>query len=365
MHIAIHAGTLRGAGSSSVGKNLIRSLARVSGDHRILAWVPEEWEADIAPVELRTTTRRFGEKARLEWHDLPRAIRRERVDRLLSLGDTSTPRPGIPHVLFVQQALLAHAERDWGFAATPRLRSKFALMKAYLRLGKRGVTRFVVQTEDMRNHLADLLGIQLDRVAVIPSAVSDDVRALAKLPSPADGARPYVCYLSNAGPHKNHGILIDMMAVLSTRHPKLTCKLTIEPGQLPDFERAAERRGVRDSFELLGALGRKEALALLHGTHVAVIPSVLESFGIVYYEALALGRPIVAADRGFAREACGDSARYAAPFDGEAFAMHVDELLGGSLTEMADRARARFRIVDVSWEDISIRFLRLLEGLDR
>jgi glycosyltransferase involved in cell wall biosynthesis len=87
---------------------------------------------------------------------------------------------------------------------------------------------------------------------------------------------------------------------------------------------------------------------------------VLESFGIVYYEALAFGRPVVAVDRGFAREACGEAARYAEIHDGEAFADGVSRLMLDK--EASERARARFREVDVPWSAIASRFLDVLEA---
>jgi glycosyltransferase involved in cell wall biosynthesis len=339
---------------------LVNALAGLAGAREFLIWVPHEWKLEPGAFELRRTHPGLRAKATTEWLEIPRAIREGRVDHLLSLGDTSCPRPGVPHVLFVQQAFLAYSPAEWGFAPPLRMRAKAELMSQYFRAGRAGVTSFVVQTEDMRRHLAARWSIPLANIHVVPSAVSESVRAVAREHHrPADPH--YLCYVANAGPHKNHEVLVEMMESLAD-HPALRCRLTLQRGELPQFEERARARGVLDRLDFVGRLPPRETLELHARARVAVIPAVLESFGLGYYEALALGKPVVAADRGFAREACGDAASYAPASNGAAFAERVREQLAGDAAEQDTRSRARFAAVDFPPASAARRFLEILEA---
>src|SRR5690606_31223726 len=97
-------------------------------DHRYVAWIPVEWPAHTHPhlTTQRVTAGAFS-TLRLEAADLPRGAARFEARALLSLTDTSCPRPGIPHVLMIQQAFLAHQPTTLTFRQTPQFRTKMRL----------------------------------------------------------------------------------------------------------------------------------------------------------------------------------------------------------------------------------------------
>lgn len=366
MRIALNAGTLRGAGSSAVGQALLRALAKNIGPHRLFGLVPREWPLPsevVEPAWLLKTDAGLGKKFWNESRMLPAILRMARCDVLLSLGDTSTPRPGVPHVLFVQQAFLAYPRAQWGFRPPARFAARMRAMALYFRAGLGGVTRFTVQTEDMKQHLTERWRVAPDRVAVIPSAVGDDVLARRHEPR-SDPPRPHLIYVAGPGPHKNHAVLPGMLAAVATRHVDVRLQLTLSASAVPDVVRRARKLGVLDRIEFLGNIDRARALDALARAAVAVIPSQLESFGLGYYEALALGVPVVAAERGFAREACGNAARYAEASSPESFAAQVGALLDDAearRTLSAD-GRRRFDHVHVGWDAIARRYLDVLEA---
>jgi glycosyltransferase involved in cell wall biosynthesis len=367
--LAIHAGTLRGLGSGVVGKNLLVAMAGLEGAPEILAWVPEEWAFDPTRgggrLTVRTTRAGMGAKLALEAIALRREIKRFRAEALLSLGDTSTPYCAVPHALFVQQAYLAYPLEALDFPLPRPFRLKMRAMAAWLEVGLRTTDRVIVQSEHMRQAFAARWAFPTSRIVVIPSTVQHEALD-PQLIARADAShRAWLCYVSSAGPHKNHAALAPMMEGLRRRYPELRCRLTVRQDAVPELVREATRLGVLDRFEFEGTVDAAEAMGLVRGAAVVVVPSRLESFGIPYYEAMALGRPIVAADRACAREALGQAALYAPASDGLAMADQVAALLDdpAQAEALGAAARARFVAHQTSWSDIARAMLDVVSAL--
>lgn len=61
-----------------------------------------------------------------------------------------------------------------------------------------------------------------------------------------------------------------------------------------ELGRLAGELGLADRVRLTGRLGRREVLDAMRSCHVFVLPSLVETFGVVVIEAQACGRPVVA-----------------------------------------------------------------------
>jgi glycosyltransferase involved in cell wall biosynthesis len=153
-----------------------------------------------------------------------------------------------------------------------------------------------------------------------------------------------------------------MMAELSRSIPGLACRLTVTRDQVPDLSREISRLGLEDSFDFLGPVTPERSRQVIADALVSVIPSKLESFGLPYYESLSLGTPVIAADRDFAREACGPAALYAAPDDPGEFAANVTATLA-NWNNRHHASLARFREVDRPWSLVAREYLKILEAL--
>jgi glycosyltransferase involved in cell wall biosynthesis len=360
---ALHMGTLRGFGSGAVGRNVFRHLIGDAPEHEFSAWVPDaaEWRClgDIPNCRVNRVAAGVGSKFWTENVSIRSELSRGDYDALFSLGDTSLPESPVPHLLMVQQAYLAYAPEEWGFEVPRGFRLKLALMEKYFQAGVRSVVRFTVQTNSMRRHLCQRWDIAPAQVEVVPSFVNVE---LSEDSEESSGA-PYICYVASASPHKNFEVLPAMMAELAKSWPQLICRLSVEPGQMPGLVIAARRLGVLGQFEFLGRVD--DVGALLGGARAFVMPSKLESFGLPYYESMAAGCPVVAADRDFAREACGDAALYADADAPQEFAAQVERLLND--VELADKltktGRERIEQQRWSWEKAAGCYLSLLEDL--
>jgi glycosyltransferase involved in cell wall biosynthesis len=371
MRIAVHAGTLRGFGSGLVGRNVLENLARIGSQHTFLAWVPESWREDHGVtketyppnVELRFTEPGLLRKLALENRTIRAALRSWRADVLFSAGDTSLVGCPIPHLLLIHQANLAYGTSERGFEPSLKDRLHWGAMSRYLRMGLPSVDQVTVQTQDMADRISQRFRFDRARIVVVPSAVE---RPVDLAPVEASSATPpYIVYVASAARHKNFELLPAMMAQLRDRCPELECRLTITREELPELVEAIDAHGLSDRFVFEGHLKRERALKLLGAATALVMPSWLESFGLPYYEAMMLGVPVVAADRGFAREALGDAGLYADPSDGGEFAQAVASLVLDP-DERRARARAvrdRFDETARTWEQVARSYLELLEDL--
>ncbi|MGB0590571.1 MAG: glycosyltransferase [Myxococcota bacterium] len=361
MRLAIHAGTLRGFGSGIVGRAILDGLRHAEGVDALLALVPTEWpdealtqapDAQGTSLTIHRLAPGFRAKLLGENLTLRRLLKAWKADALLSLTDTSLIGCPVPHVLMVQQAFVAYPPERITFALPTHTRRRFKAMSLYMRLGLRDVDLVSVQSAHMKEAFCARWGFPAERVTVIPSTVQPAARKFAQGPLTSPDSPPYLAYVSGPGPHKNHAVLAPMMAALRLTHPALRCLVTVQPEAVPELVDAARDLSVYDRFEFAGSLVAEEAMARLSQASVAVLPSRIESFGIPYHEALALGIPAVAADVPCAREALGTSGSYAPTDDGALWAERVREVLAHQAVR-AQAARAQFAATTWSWADIA------------
>ena len=136
------------------------------------------------------------------------------------------------------------------------------------------------------------------------------------VPRPAAAERPYFVFVGNVKPHKNLGRLLDAFAALAPEIPHDLLLVGRRRGFLtgdPEIARRAESLGGRVRFT--GFVETEELRRTVAGATALVLPSLYEGFGLPALEAMACGRPVLAARAGALPEVCGDAALYCDPRD--------------------------------------------------
>jgi glycosyltransferase involved in cell wall biosynthesis len=364
--LGVHMGTLRGAGAVAVGQPLAAQLMNVTGGG-VHFWLPESWNipagGERSPVAVEARPARgMASKLYLENVAIRRAIRRGSIAALFSVGDTSLPACGVPHLLMVQNAYLAYHPGEW-WSADRRLVQKMTLVNMYFRLGLPTVSRFAVQTQTMKARLAERWKLDEERIVVIPSSIRDVF--VATEPAPAADP-PYVCFIGSPMAHKNHAVVAEVLALLGQRGIRMRCRLTGTPHDAPRLTARARQLGVQDQLEFAGPLPPDAVCGMLQQATALIMPSRMESFGLPLFEAMAVGCPVIAADRDFAREACGNAALYADPDSSAGFADHVAALVEEPAlrARLAAAGRARFRAAHRTWADIASDYLDVVAAMN-
>jgi phosphatidyl-myo-inositol dimannoside synthase len=221
---------------------------------------------------------------------------------------------------------------------------------------------------------ADLIaatGTSAVDVRLIPPGVD-----LPADPTPLPAARPtFVTVARLEDRYKGHDVLIDALPAVRERVPDVEWVVIGDGPLRGELQARARARGVADAVRFLGAVDDRSREEWLRRSHLLAMPSRLpgaglagEGFGIVYLEAAACGKPVVAANVGGALDAvdAGETGLLVDPADPRAVAdaivaLLLDPALARRLGEAGARRAQRF-----TWPAIAERVEAvLLEQLGR
>jgi glycosyltransferase involved in cell wall biosynthesis len=90
--------------------------------------------------------------------------------------------------------------------------------------------------------------------------------------------------------------------------------------------------------------------ALYSGAEVFLFPSFIEGYGIPPLEAMAAGTPVVASAIPALKEACGDGAIFASPYDPDGWVNAVEYILGHPDAAKALVERGTLVADEATWE---------------
>jgi glycosyltransferase involved in cell wall biosynthesis len=232
------------------------------------------------PVELRRYSFPGQSRARKIVRDtywylsaLPRAARRDRVDVLHCPTQRAPLRTPVPLVVTIHDlAVLRHPQ---AFNRWTRSFSAFALPRV-----ARAARRIVVGSEFTRGEVLTLLGVDEDKVRVVPYGVGEPFRAEGR----ASGG-DFVLAVSTLEPRKNFQRLLD----------------GFRRAELDGFElRVVGAAGWGrvhvdgDRVRWLGEVGDEELARLYRGAACVAYVSLYEGFGLPVLEAMASAAPVVA-----------------------------------------------------------------------
>lgn len=106
--------------------------------------------------------------------------------------------------------------------------------------------------------------------------------------------RPFVFgHVSDLQRHKRVGLLLEAFASAFGNDPGVVLRIAGGPDLVSEHRRHAGRLGLQN-VEFVGAVARQDIAEEFSKYHAFVMPSAAESFGVVLWEALACGVPIVA-----------------------------------------------------------------------
>ena len=245
-----------------------------------------------------------------------RVVRDLKVDVVFGFG-------GIPIHCSVPQLYLF----QWPYAVYPRSKA-WQRMDIASRLGKRarlwafsryigGVTAVIAQTNTMKLRLGEEYGVR--NVHVVPVAVS---RAQNSDLNVGGFERPvgkvvFLC-LTHYYPHKNLEIFVEVGRIIRSRGLPYVIVITIEEADHRGARRLLRtiaREKLGGTIVNIGRVRHEQVATLYRQSDAMVMPTLLETFGITYIEAMFHRRTILTSDLDFARDVCGEAAIYFDPMN--------------------------------------------------
>lgn len=376
MRICVLALSLRAAGGRTVGQGIINSLSRIGPQHHYSLMVPSDvgYEAlcgALPHAETYVHRQRGGRVGRLifERRELPRMVRKAKPDVILSLDMRGLLEPPCPQAVFPQDAHLFYPTRHYGREAL-RVRAVKAYDKRYLRRLLPRVSLLLCQTPVVEKRIRDKYGYT-GPAFVCGSAVSGCLTSYAENPPVPEklkglAGRFRLLSLGRYYAHKNLESLVELYQRYSRELADVAVILTIAADQHPNAGRfldSVRRAGLADRIVNVGPVAHEHVGAYYRHSDAMLMPTLLETFGLPYIEAMHMGLPIVTSNMDFSRYVCGDAAEFFDPWSSESMLGAIQRIKtdGGRRAELIAKGRQRLTTNGTSWETITQQILERLE----
>jgi len=147
------------------------------------------------------------------------------------------------------------------------------------------------QSNGHRRHYTLYNAVDVDRIAMLADGV--DHAAVRRCLGLGDG--PVVGIVARLRSEKGHAILLDAMAEVVRELPEARLLAVGDGPDRDSLQEQARRLGIEGSVVWAGAKTQDEAFALYGVMDVVAVPSLFEGFGLSAAEAMAAGKPVVAA----------------------------------------------------------------------
>jgi glycosyltransferase involved in cell wall biosynthesis len=379
MVLVINFSAVRTSGTRNYCEGFINALPERHEGENLIVLLPADLYAKLSEnvfggCRFYTSVFFRSSLTRIFWEQfiLPYKLLQWRASAILSGFDIATLLSPIPVLLAVRNPMPIHLNKGW------HSNSSLKIIRAYLQkwvahLSTLKAKRVFYPTVYAAETLGAVFNVPSAKIRVINHGVDFDFwrpKTIDNLVPTAYGlvVGQYFLFVSMLYYYKRPDKLIQAFAIHSEYYRARKIKVAVvgggvDPkyfGQLRDLVR---QHGLEDSVKLLGFVPKDHLPSLYAGARAFVLPTILETFGQPFVEALAAGIPIIAADLPFAREVCGDAALYFA-------ADHVDQLAEVMKTACEDdlllqelHAKAESRSVIYSWSREARETIQLLRDV--
>jgi glycosyltransferase involved in cell wall biosynthesis len=372
-------------------RNVLPRLARFDPINRYLVLVPPAHAAEYRElaaerVSLEAAPINGGLLARWWWEQsgVRSYIKAHGVEVLISLGNFALLAAPVPQILFSRNDLYfspyferdLRARRRYAELLGNRLKRQLAL--ASIKRAEINVAPTAAFAERLRSFNGqsrptfEVLHFGVDPAILAADGEPLPSEQVVKLRLPEPKRR--ILYVSHYNYFRNFETLLRALPLIKERLKKQTgddaqLVLTTELRRGAvysgyDATAAAElidQLGVRDDIAMLGAVDYGKLHHLYRLCDLFVCPSYSESFGHPLVEAMAAGRPVVAADLDVHREVCGEAAIYFDVFDERALAAECVRVLADAELSATLRARGAERCRRFSWDEHVRSLIALIE----
>jgi len=201
--------------------------------------------------------------------------------------------------------------------------------KAYIvfmrAIGVRRKFRWQVAAESEAKNLSELLGIQKEKIAVIPNLSSVGDRPLKS--TPKEKGRLFLSYIARIHPHKNLDFALRSLKSVSGEIKFFIYGSIEDPGYWEVCKKEMEELPANIHCSYKGHLEKREVAQVLEQCHVMYLPSSSEAYGQSMAEAMLARTPVLISDQTPWTGINQANAGFALPLgDKKAFAAAVQKL---------------------------------------
>jgi len=380
MRIAIDLASVRTTGTRIYSDGFLPALGRIGGDDDFLIFVPldvADMVRDKLPsnVILYITSVTANVKKRLVWEQviMPKLLREWKADVLFAAFDIAPMYCPCPILLAVRNPspfLLAKGWHTSPLAA--RVKAQIHRMMAYASSKKAKCVFY--PTAYASKLLGDLMKVPIKKRAVIHHGTDHAFWTASYDCDPVLNQygiahKNYILFVSNFYFYKQPDVLIDAFSRCQTLIAQGGKLVFVGGAPDPIFEQQLHQQvkqlGLDQEVKFLGHIPRPHLPVLYQEAAAFVLPTVMETFGQPFVEAMASGVPVICADTEFAREICGDAAWYFPPGKADILAPLMEQVVCDTNVNdrLSDASLARAK--QFSWDREAAETLSLLKVIGR
>ncbi|MDP9326401.1 MAG: glycosyltransferase family 4 protein, partial [Candidatus Dormibacteraeota bacterium] len=275
-------------------------------------------------------------------------------NQCLGYGILDIQRAGFPVIGTIHHPITV--DRDLEMTHATSIRRKISMRRFYsftrmqVRVARQ-IPRLITVSESSRRDLKEEMGIELEKLAVVPVGV--DHQVFRPLPDVARVPGRILAMASADVPLKGVRPLLQAIARLrQTRQVELV--IVSRPREGSDTPAFVRKLGLGDAVRFVNGITEEELVRHYAEAEVAVVPSLYEGFSLPAVQAMASGLPLVATTAGALPEVIGRHGEHGlmvTPGDSAALAAALDLALGDAdlRARLADAARTR-ALARYSWE---------------
>jgi glycosyltransferase involved in cell wall biosynthesis len=308
--------------------------------------------------------------------ELPKVVKSYNPDVVFGLGNTGLTNPGLPQALFIQQPYLLYDRRHY-----PHIPLKAWLrieaLKSQIKKSLPATGTIFCQTPVVKQRFGERFCYPPDKIRIISFPPPEEISLKSDLEKPAvfkgSADNFYVLILTRYLTHRNPSVLIPICRRYDSQIKGGQIKFitTVEPTDHPrakTFLKEVSRYNLENIIINVGRLSRQDVSRYLSHSQVLWLPTLLETLGLPYLEAMKCRTAIIAPDIDFARYVCGDAAIFYDPWNIESIfntllLMRNDVSLRQKLIERGEAELNNREKFVGSWNEVAaniVRELRLL-----
>ncbi len=242
----------------------------------------------------------------------------------------------ITHVMGISNAFITHADfQSYGLGRNFAQTFGFVLKCIYQCYFSRKADCWIFQTETARTSFSKRLFVNIKKCTVVSNAIGNEfVDFYKKKPIHIVNCKKQINIFCPAADYSHKALHLvpaiakEMKSLIKDRYDfKFIFTLKKNSKIWQQIKGDSKINDVKKNIETIGTYNYTEALSLFDKADMIFVPSILETFSASYLEAFASKRVLIAADRGFARDLCGDAAIYIDPFKPTETSRVIDRLI--------------------------------------
>lgn len=374
MKVLIHALGASMGGAMRHLTNFLPQLAEQDSEREYIALVRESFPDLEATRNLQIE--RIPDEYASSWFrrtygdiiSLPRRIKLDNIDVLVSLTNFGPIWSPVPHILF-QRNPLYYCGR---YLSKIRGKEKLeVVVRRFLVVESMKRAALIVTPSNAMGEMIKRTCPQVEKRTFrtiyhgfaresLQEPLNSEFSDLLKQP----GLK--LLYPTHPAAHKGFEVLFEALSHLRKQREDFVLFATTSHSEWPEghLEEQIKSLGLRDHISFIGRVPQRQMGALYQGCNLMVYPSLCESFGFSMIEAMGYGLPIVAAGTGVNREMCGDAALFYPPDDAKACASAIIEAAHpGAAARLVANGQDRVSSFDWGWGRYAREFIEMIDAV--